>query len=121
VAREIDVTFSDLDWTAVFGCYRGRGRPGERSSRSEYEPAVEALRARMAHPTAAGTVSAAEADGATGERGLKGTPPAAPVQRSQVRCQVGCVVLAHNLVTLLADREKAKPAARAALPAPSVQ
>jgi hypothetical protein len=94
---------------------------GRTISRSQYEPEVEALRARMAQPAAQDlyrlrkqTVELVNADWKEHRqlrrfsgRGL-----------ARVRCQVGLVVLAHNLVTLLAEREKAKAAARAAAQPP---
>jgi hypothetical protein len=85
----------------------GKGRT---ISRSEHEPLREALRVRMATPEAKGlyrlrrqTVELVNADGKEYRdlrrfcgRGL-----------ARARCQVGVTVLAHNLLTLLAQERKA--------------
>ena len=85
----------------------GKGRT---ISRSEHEPLIEALRARMATPEAKElyrlrrqTVELVNADWKEHRdlrrfcgRGLE-----------RARCQVGVTVLAHNLLTLLAQEQKA--------------
>jgi transposase len=90
---------------------------GRSVSRSEYEELVEALRARMV--SAAGkalyrqrcqTVELVNADWKEHRklRRLSGRGLA------RVRCQVGVMVLAHNLLTLLAEEEKPEAAKVAA-------
>jgi hypothetical protein len=90
---------------------------GRTVSRSEYEPEVEALRERMAQPKAQAlyrlrkqTVELVNADWKEHRRLRRFSGRG--VRR--VRCQVGLVVLAHNLVTLLAQHAKAKTSARGA-------
>jgi transposase len=92
---------------------------GRTVSRSEHEEESEALRQRMASPEAKAlyklrrqTVELVNADWKTHRqlrrfsgRGLE-----------RVRCQVGLIVLAHNLLTLLKEEQKAKAAAAAASP-----
>ena len=83
-------------------------------SRSEYEGLVEALRERMALPDAGKelyrrrcqTVELVNADWKEHRklRRLSGRGMA------RVRCQVGLIVLAHNLLTLLAEEAKAEAA-----------
>jgi transposase len=90
---------------------------GRTISRSEYEPEVEALRERMAQPATPPlyrlrkqTVELVNADWKEHRRLRRFSGRGLP----RVRCQVGLVVLAHNLVTLLAEQAKAKAAARVA-------
>jgi hypothetical protein len=92
---------------------------GRTVSRGEYEELVEALRVRMSTESAKAlyrlrrqTVELVNADWKAHRqlrrfsgRGLE-----------RVRCQVGLIVLAHNLLTLLAEEQKAKAADAAASP-----
>ena len=90
---------------------------GRMISRSEYEPEVEALRARMAAPEAQQlyrlrkqTVELVNADWKQHRqlRRFSGR------SLRRVRCEVGLVVLVHNLVTLRTERAKAKAHTQAA-------
>jgi transposase len=83
---------------------------GRTISRSEHEGLVEALRQRMGTAEAKAlyrqrsrTVELVNADWKT-HRGLRRFSGRG---LARVRCQVGLVVLAHNLVTLLREEEKA--------------
>ena len=92
---------------------------GRTVHRSEHEEEIEALRARMAGEEAQTlyklrrqTVELVNADWKTHRklrrfsgRGLE-----------RVRCQIGVLVLVHNLLTLLKEEQKAKAAADAANP-----
>lgn len=78
-------------------------------SRSAYEPEVEALRQRMASPAAQTlyklrkqTVELVNADWKEHRKSRRFSGRGL----ARVRCQVGWIVLAHNLRTLLAEEKK---------------
>lgn len=90
---------------------------GRTVSRGEHEELVEALRARMGTEAAKAlyqlrrqTVELVNADWKA-HRQLRRFSGRGLLR---VRCQVGLIVLAHNLLTLLAEEKKAKAAADAA-------
>ena len=86
-----------------------RPASGRTVSRSEYEPEIEALRQRMDSPEAKTlyrlrkqTVELVNADW-KGHRQLRRFSGRG---LARVRCQVGLIVLAHNLLTLLTEEKK---------------